>query len=248
MTTENANEWTCNLIDPCFVQKRSSKQLGIKINGLSLLKDKTNRLPRPTIMKIRHLLLMLLFLTAKLEAQFVFVPDSNFRKFIKQNISIVAIKGDSLDTTNVYVVSQKYLYLSWNSTTPINLDGIQYFDSLNSFNIGALNVNSVLKLPPLLKSLGLNGSTINSISSPGNSLEQLSLTNGRIIDVSSIPKSLKLFRADNSIIDLSLLPDSVLSITVYNDTTLTFIHHLPPQIKTLFIELLALYLLYLLLL
>ena len=129
-------------------------------------------------MKIRNLLFILLFLSANLEAQFVFVPDSNFRKFIKLQIGSTAIVGDSLDTTNTNLLSLHLLSVNdWALAGGhiSDIESIQYFKNVDSLFFTCLLITNLNKFPPKISFLNYSYSSshqeINNIPSSVRILE-----------------------------------------------------------------------------
>ena len=86
---------------------------------------------------------MLLCSVSSLKAQFVNIPDTNFRKFLFAHYP-AAMLGNTMDTTNAQVVNATSV--ACDSLFIRDLSGIQYFDNLQVLDCK----NNILSLiPPL---------------------------------------------------------------------------------------------------
>lgn len=99
-------------------------------------------------MKKLNLLLIFVFAFQLVQAQYVFIPDTNFRKLLVYNYPS-AMLGNNLDTTNPLIVSETSL--DCGSLFVSNLNGLQYFDNLQQLSCTHNTIKQLLKLPSGLK-------------------------------------------------------------------------------------------------
>ncbi len=134
-------------------------------------------------------------------AQFVTIPDKNFRKYLLKNLPECFNAKNELDTTCSKVDTLKNIDFSFEPAedTLFSLDGIQYFNSLEGLYCPWRK--GLKELPPLPKSLL-------TLVCPGNQLTQLPpLPNTiRVLDI-----------GQNKISSLFKLPDSLRDLRVYNN-------------------------------
>jgi hypothetical protein len=116
-------------------------------------------------------------------AQYVLIPDSNFRNYIIQNIDSDAISADKLDTTNINIVSLKTLEIYFFNNLIENLEGIQYFDSLEILKINFLNLESLPQLPPMLKRLEAEANQFSSLPDLPQTLQFLDVAYNELDDL-----------------------------------------------------------------
>ncbi len=179
------------------------------------------------------LLVLLLLFSAKLQAQFVFVPDSNFRDYIKQYIDSNAIVGNNLDTSNTRIISIKNLNIDNNIH---DLNGIQYFDSLNTLFLFENNIDSLVYFPLQLKSLRTYDNHIQYINNLPNSLEKLDLTQEELSSLNVLPNFLKeLYINDCGIVSVPNFPTSLRVLDLQNNH-LTSLPILPDSLIVLYCD------------
>ena len=85
-------------------------------------------------------LCLLLAIFTRTNAQYVTIPDTNFVNYLTAHYPS-AMVGNMMDTTNVNVVGATSLNIS--NLGISNIDGVQYFDSLNSLNAYNNNITSL---------------------------------------------------------------------------------------------------------
>ena len=106
-------------------------------------------------MKNYSLTLLILIASFSLKAQsYVTIPDSSFVYWLNINIPS-AMVGDQMDTTDIAVTTLTTMDVSSNCIR--NLDGIQYFDSLQILNCTNNKIDTLLNLPDSLQTLMCSG-------------------------------------------------------------------------------------------
>lgn len=180
----------------------------------------------------------LTFVVKCLTAQYVTIPDANFRNFLKNTYPYYYAMNafDQLDTTNTYIVNSSYLNLTnWNGQGYgiTDLTGIRYFKSLTYFNCSnnpiqaldslpntittlvadniALTGNGKnVTLPNTVISVSLNNSGVNTFSNSPSSVTSLSLNNNGLNILPTLsPNLVTLNCTNNNLTTLPLLPDSL---------------------------------------
>lgn len=132
---------------------------------------------------LKILLLSLSFLTNIVCSQnYVDIPDTNFRNILaKQGF----IKNDKLDVQRAKKTFGIFGLLNKNIK---NLNGIQYFTSLNQLNVSGNSIKKIKQLPPYLKYLNVSNNPIKKIKSDLVHLEYLYAENTKLKRVKSFPK------------------------------------------------------------
>lgn len=94
---------------------------------------------------------VLLFTTSK--AQFVTIPDNDFRSFLQNKYPACFDAGGLMNTTCPAIVQEESLLIRLNTSNYINLSGIQYFTSLTHLDFSNNAIATAPALPASLKYL-----------------------------------------------------------------------------------------------
>ena len=208
-------------------------------------------------MKTIHKLITALLLLITLEGfgQYVSIPDTSFGAWL--NASNFCTTGSSatgwyLDTTCTTVTTQTHILITAGYSMQ-DLNGLQYFKSLQTLIIWNNPINSlpVLSgslrsvyiynnqftslpiLPDSVTTLVFNGNPLTSIPHLPLHLRELHLTNDMLYSLPALPASIDTFYCDqNYLSSLPTLPDSLTYIDCsYN--ALTSLPTLPANLRTL---------------
>lgn len=154
----------------------------------------------------------LLLSSLSLPAQYVNIPDANFRGYLQQTFPACFNASNQMDTTCSAITTTTYLYLGYKNIA--DLTGVQYFDALTNLNC---NNNLLTTLPPL-------PATVTSMDCSNNDLTSLA----------NLPPNLYSLNANqNNLTTLPVLPNSVSSLNVsYNQIT-SLPSTLPPNLLLL---------------
>ncbi|MDQ6723062.1 MAG: hypothetical protein M3Z01_02185, partial [Thermoproteota archaeon] len=146
-------------------------------------------------------------------AQYVTIPDSNFRTFLQQKYPSCFNAQGMMDTTCSVIINEKRLAPPFNV---FNLTGLQYFKTLHYLNLSFSIIDSLSNLPNSLDSLDC---------SYAYSLTYLS----------TLPNSLTYLKCsfDNSLVNLSTLPNSLIYLDCSGDTRITALPVLPNSLRIL---------------
>ncbi len=202
-------------------------------------------------MKKNILLVVFLLLTILARAQYVNIPDKTFRDILKSYYPSCMNDNNMLDTTCSKITSETYLYLPL--LGDIDLEGIQYFKSLQALSINSTNITSTpplptsltvltchnsklpgsLTLPTSLKILDWRQSGLTSLPLLPDSLVELTCGFNALTSLPDLPATLTLLSCDHN--QLSSLPPlpSALQHLVCGNNKLTRLPDLPSGLSTL---------------
>jgi hypothetical protein len=173
-------------------------------------------------------IIALLFLAAMpAKAQYVAIPDTNFRNWLVQNYP-ACMSGGMMDTTCSGIVGAGSMQIS--NTYIRNLEGVQYFDNLQSLFIGFGNqVDSIKAFPPNLTGIQLYCPKLRSIPPFPLGLESFVCTSDSLTFLPPLPPNLKALTAwCGQLTSLPALPNTLERLDVQN----TNITVLPAVINT----------------
>ncbi len=183
-------------------------------------------------MKKQLFILMMLIFSTNSIAQFVAIPDTNFRNWLNANGFSSCMNGNLMDTTCTAVLAADSIDFYMSSIT--NLEGIQYFDNLLRFTCTSSNttpfnkrITNIPAFPAELKEILIAWHNLTSIPTLPDNLEILNLISGPLLNVPSLPGTLKRLWVTNNAIDtLPALPSTLKSLICYSNQ-LTFLPPLP---------------------
>lgn len=150
-------------------------------------------------------------------AQYVNIPDSNFRNYLKLRYPSCFNMAGEMDTSCTQIVNTTTLKIVPYSDIFKYIDGVQYFKNLDTLVLAGLNIDSIKSFPPALKYLDLSNNQLNQYPFPTipNSVKYLNLNSTAIFWIQQLPASLEYFTASpfwgRSI---NSFPDSVKTIIV----------------------------------
>ncbi len=181
-------------------------------------------------MKVLKLMFVLLvFSCLKVHAQYVNIPDTNFRNWIK-SLSYNAIsESGEFDTTNRIVTN----FMKVNLDPNINdLEGIQYFDSLRILT-GSGNSNlKAATMPPLLEEISFENYFIDTLNITAPALRKLICRNCHIQIANILPPLVMDADLSENLIDtLNILSASALQNLYVSQNQIRFIQNLPPTLN-----------------
>ncbi len=156
----------------------------------------------------KHLLLSLIVFGSYItKAQWVLIPDVNFRNYL--NSYIPSCMNDTLmDTTCVLVRTITNLSLDYKAIS--NLEGIQYFDTLLNLSCNHNYLDSLPPLPATLKGLSCAGNNLRYLTQLPPGLTSLSCFDNVIDSVDAFPPTITYMDfTNNQLTRLPALPDSL---------------------------------------
>ncbi len=155
---------------------------------------------------MKHLFHLSLFLVfGQTFAQFVTIPDPNFKAFLKSNYPQCFNTNDQMDTTCNSITSLPNLNLAHKNIS--NLDGIQYFDGLFVLVCIENNLTSLPKLPSDLKALICFKNKLRTLPELPSGLMTLMCASNNLTSLPNLPNTMTTLACDsNQLLGLPTLP------------------------------------------
>ena len=155
------------------------------------------------------------FISNQASAQFVTIPDPNFRGYLQQNYPTCFNGGGQMDTTCSLITSILTVNVAYKSIA--DLDGIQYFDALSDLNCSHNSLTTLPVLPSSLLILDCSYNTITTLPALPN-LYTLVAEQNAIAALPALPPVLSMLKvAYNQIATLPALPSSLLFLNCGNN-------------------------------
>ncbi len=157
------------------------------------------------------LLVCILVFLVSVRAQYVTIPDDNFRAFLKAKYPSCFNGADMMDTTCTEILDEDTLM---NIGASDSFEGLQYFKSLKYLNSRGIGLIYLPSLPPLLKFLDCSENQLIALPSLPVSLQYLDCKKNLLKNLPSLPTSLQVFDCSyNQIENLPNLPSSLSSLS-----------------------------------
>lgn len=156
--------------------------------------------------------ILCIFITNILQtnAQYVTIPDPNFVQYLQSNYPSAMI-GNQMDTSSLNIINDTILDVS--NLGIQNLDGLQYFNSLQVFNCESNSLMTLPDLPPLLRALKCNFNQLVTLPTLPNTLEYLSCESNQLTSLPILPANLLELRCGmNNLSSLPSLPSALLNL------------------------------------
>ena len=186
-------------------------------------------------MKKKFAILFICFLTAcvGIKAQFVSLPDTNFRNDIRIKWPAAFNAAGEMDTSFFQIVTANQLVCPGANIK--DLTGIQYFKNITGLICsGNRLTNFPTQMPPLLANIFCDNNQFTNIPTLPDGIETLSIYNNNITQVNALPLGLKyLIVSNNPITIIDSLPSGLLSLTA-NYTKLRTLPTLPNTLEQLY--------------
>lgn len=188
--------------------------------------------------KLNNLILILFCCQSiGLNAQWVTIPDAQFVNFLQTNYP-ACMSADQMDTTCTDITSETYLDVPWYANV-FDLEGVQYFDSLQTLSAISGSVNAMpasLTNLTKLEYLNIHTNQLTAIPLLPSSLITLQCGANQISSLPDLPISLTdLNIGPNLITSLPALPDSLISIYAQGNL-LTTLPDLPNTLQVLWVS------------
>ena len=158
-------------------------------------------------MKKYSLLLVTIFvmITTITKAQYVNIPDSNFRAFLINKYPTCFNAIGQMDTTCSMLVTEYYLNCSNQNIQ--NLDGIKFFKNLFTLICEGNKLDSLPILPSSLYYLSCSYNGLSTLTNLPSSLQSLICSNNKLATLPNLPISLQeLYCSSNLLTTLQGLP------------------------------------------
>ncbi len=149
------------------------------------------------------------------KAQYYTIPDTNFVTWLT-GVYPTCMNGDQLDTTCSEILNETNLYIPIYYITSV--DGIQFFDNLDTLFLANMQLSSLPRLPNGLEHLQCDGLLLPVLPDLPNGIKFLSCGHNNLTSLPVLPDSLRLFECSfNQLTSLPNLPDSLHTITCSNN-------------------------------
>ncbi|MBX7224683.1 MAG: T9SS type A sorting domain-containing protein [Chitinophagales bacterium] len=180
----------------------------------------------------RNLSILIFLLTFSfVNAQYVTIPDANFRSYLKILYPECFNASNMMDTTCSSILEvENFEYFINNIKT---LDGIQYFKNLKTIDCSHNQIKEIPSLPPNLLSLTFHYNQLTELPTLPTSLKYLHGESNQLKELPTLPDSLvSLSCPSNQLTELPSLPYSLKTIDC-SFNQLTKLPSLPYSLKVL---------------
>jgi len=143
-------------------------------------------------------------LTTISKAQYVNIPDSNFRKYLIQTFPACFNGAGMMDTTCSGVVNATSIYCSHGNIS--DLTGLGYFKNLTYLDCSYNPLYNLPSLPIKLTYLECSGDSLSSLSVLPNQLSSLDFSENQVTTLPVLPNSLSILYCINNKISLDTMP------------------------------------------
>ncbi len=183
----------------------------------------------------KYLIIILAFYFKEIKAQnYVLIPDANFRAYL-QSIIPSAMSGNSLNTTNTLVTINTQT-ISVSSQSISNLNGVQYFSSLNYLDCSLNFLSSLPVLSNFLVSLNCANNSLTALPALNNSLLYLVCNNNSLTSLPSLPFGIQKLTCDyNSLNNLPPLSNSLITLSCVKNSLIS-LPTLPNSLQQLYCD------------
>ena len=182
---------------------------------------------KPYVMnRLITIICMVFFAALSGKAQYVNIPDSAFRAFLKTKYPNCFNSAGQMDTTCGAIVNETFLSIT--NTNATNLDGLQYFKSATDvYIINNLMLTSLPKLPASTSTLSCKSNNLTSITQFPPNIKRLTCSQNKLSSLPALPSTLtQLDISSNLFYSLPLLNDSLQYLDISSNKFTTF-----PQIQ-----------------
>jgi len=148
-----------------------------------------------------------------MDAQFVTIPDTNFVNWLNNNGYSACMNGNQMDTTCNLIINATTLNCSGSDIQ--SLEGITYFDNLDTLNCAFADLGYLPTLPLSTTVLYVPINNLSSLPDLPAGLRNLGCSDNQLTTLPSLPDSLNyLWVSGNFLTTLPSLPDSLLGLDV----------------------------------
>lgn len=182
--------------------------------------------------------ILLVFLYIPTQAQYVAIPDTNFRAWLQRNYTGCmgsGVETGMLDTTCTAVVNANYLFACFERIA--DLEGVQYFKNLETLHCFGNELSTLPALSKRLKILGCDYNRLISLPELPSTLTTIYADNNRLTRVPALPAALRILALDENLLtELPDLPDSLVYLYVHANPGLQCLPRLPDNLYLLTTE------------
>ena len=187
------------------------------------------------MMKRIYAFIFLSILTVTCKAQFVTIPDANFKNYLMQLYPACFNANQEMDTTCNAIVNELELNVEGQGIADIT--GIHYFTNLYGLVCNANSINDIPMLPPNLVVFWCSGNLLTDLSNLPSTIIDLECAGNQLTTLSNLPPNLVKLNATGNygLTSIPLLPASLEEINVSN-CNITTLPVLPNNLEKLFCD------------
>ena len=139
-------------------------------------------------------------------AQYVSIPDSNFRNYLRTNYPTCMNAGGQLDTTCTSLLAATQLSVRYNTIS--NLEGVQYFKNITMLNCMDVGLSTIPKFPSSLTVLWASNNLLTTLPALPANMQTLYVDQNRLTSIPVLPSTMHdLDVAYNQLTSLPALPN-----------------------------------------
>ena len=155
-------------------------------------------------------LIVLLLCLKNVKAQYVTIPDVNFRNWLQSNIPSAMI-GNQMDTTSLAITTRTIVSIGFTNIS--DLTGIQYFDALSILECESNFLSTLPRLPNTLTYLTASFNQLTNLPTLPNSLITIEVVQNNLTNLPLLPNALvSLHCARNNLSNLPSLPNTLIDL------------------------------------
>ncbi len=182
-------------------------------------------------LKLITIITFLFLALGSAKAQYVNLPDSNFRNSLRSKWPGAFNVSGQMDTSYFQIITLNQLVII--NANIKDITGVKYFKSITSLLCSGNKLTAFPELPPMLNSIYCDNNQFTSIPNLRSSVILLSIYNNQITRVNSLPNTLKYLVVNNNPITIiDSLPNQLISLSCSN-TSLRSLPTLPNTLEQL---------------
>ena len=182
--------------------------------------------------KIIVLILICIAFADAAKAQYVSLPDTFFRNYLRNLYPTCFNEAGLMDTTCNEIVNEDQLGID-NNYSIRNIDGLKYFKNLVNLRCYFIGIDSISELPSTLMVLYCTGTYLHKLPSLPPGLQRLQCAGNSITDLPELPAGLyQLDCGINNISSLPALPNTLQHLDCRRNP-IRFIPRLPDSLRYL---------------
>jgi hypothetical protein len=182
--------------------------------------------------RIFFILSILLFSSKVATAQYVSIPDTNFRSYLITYYP-TCMNGSLMDTTCSGIINAAGMDVSNRNIS--DLTGIQYFDKLTYLDCTGNNLTTLPILPKGLYRLYCSRNQLTTFTSLPLTIWELICQGNQLTSLPPIPSMQSLYCDGNKLTLLPTLPNTLITLAC-NSNQLSSLPPLPPNLKYLYCQ------------
>ncbi|MEY4905069.1 MAG: leucine-rich repeat protein, partial [Bacteroidota bacterium] len=185
----------------------------------------------------QKILLLALFVVSSnftAQAQYVTIPDANFRAFLQQSYPGCFNGQGLMDTTCAAIVTA--IMMDCSNKSIANLEGVQYFDGLQRLDCDGNQLTSLPALPAALQYLDCYGNQLTSLPALPATLQYFYCEYNQLTSLPALPAALQILDCSaNQLTSLPALPATLQNFYCFSNQ-LTSLPALPAALQSFYCD------------